>query len=180
MNTRLISISLPVAYALFAFGSLGCRIDEYHEPPRDPHAGRIQHVVGGNYEIHPQSNGNLCFDVRGDKAAASQEVWLYPCTGKENQRWAFVDQPNNSSNITGLGGLCLDVQGAQTAEGTPINIYPCGAAKPNQRYRHFENGQIREVQSGMCLTVGAVAADQQLRLGTCVEGNQGQVWTLTQ
>ncbi len=183
MNTRLVShtghlgFCLPVACALFA---LGCHVDVYHEPPHDPHADRLQHVVGGNYEIHPMSNGNLCFDVKGDKAAAGQEVWLYACHGKENQRWAFVDQPNNSSNITGVGGLCLDVQFAGTAEGTPVNVHPCGADQPNQTFRHFENGQIREVQSGKCLTVGAVAEDQQVRLGTCVEGNPGQVWTLTQ
>ena len=180
MHNRLISFSLPLAYAVFAFGTVGCHVDVYHDPPHDPHSDRIEHVVGGNYEVHPLSNNGLCLDVRGDKAAANQEVWLYGCHGKENQRWAFVDKPNNSSNITGVGGLCLDVRGWQTAEGTPVNVYACGADQANQTFRHFENGQIREVQSGKCLGVGSVAEGQRLVIGTCVEGNAGQVWALTQ
>ena len=176
MQTRLISFGLPVACALFTFGTVGCHVDVYHDPPPE----KIQHVVGGNYEIHPSTNNGLCFDVRGDKAAANQEVWLYNCHGKENQRWAFVDKPDNSSNITGVGGLCLDVRGWETAEGTPVNVYPCGADQKNQTFRHFDNGEIREVQSHKCLTVASVAEGQQLRIGTCTVGNAGQVWALTQ
>jgi hypothetical protein len=180
---RFISFSFPVAYAAFALatlGATGCHVDVYHDPPHDPHSDRLQHVVGGNYEIHPLSSQGLCLDVRGDKAAANQEVWLYACHGKENQRWAFVDKPNSSSNITGVGGLCLDVTGWQTAEGTPVNIHPCGADQANQTFRHFENGQIREVQSGKCLGVASVAEGQRLVIGSCVEGAPGQVWALTQ
>jgi hypothetical protein len=183
MQTRLISFTLPVACALFTLGTLtlaGCRVDKYDAPAHDPNADRVQHVVGGNYEIHPMSSAGLCFDVRGDKAAANQEVWLYNCHGKENQRWAFVDKPNNASNVTGVGGLCLDVRGWQTAEGTPVNVYPCGADQANQTFRHFADGQIREMQSGKCVGVASVAEGQRLTLSTCVEGNAGQVWTLTQ
>jgi hypothetical protein len=180
---RTFSLSLPLAsvvVALSAFASTACHVDVYHEPPADPHARKIQHVVGGNYELHPASNGNLCWDVQGDKAAANQEVWLYGCHGKENQRWSFVDKPNDSSSITGVGGLCLDVRGWQTADGTPVNVYPCGADQANQTFRHFEDGQIREVQSGKCVSVAAVGDKQRLVLNSCIEGNAGQVWTLTQ
>ena len=166
--------------ALLGLLTLGCRVDVYHDPPHDPHGDRQQHVVGGNYMVHPLSSQGLCWDVRGDKAAANQEVWLYNCHGKENQRWAFSDKPNNSSSITGVGGLCLDVRGWQTAEGTPVNISGCGADQANQTFRHFENGQLREVQSGKCVTVASLAEGQRLVLASCSEGNQGQVWSLTQ
>lgn len=177
MPIRSFALALPLASFLLA---AGCQVNVYHSPPADPHADRLQRVTGGNYLIHPLSDPHLCFDVRGDKAAANTEVWLYGCHGRENQRWAFVDQPGNASTITGVGGLCLDVAGGQSGEGTPVNIHPCGASQPNQTFRHFENGQFREMATGKCLSVGGVAEGQRVVLATCAEGNPGQVWALTQ
>jgi hypothetical protein len=181
MHTRFHAMPFAsIVFALAALGTAGCVVNEYHGQADDPHAGKLQHVTGNNYEIHPRANAGLCLDVRGDQAKAGQEVWLYNCHGKENQRWAFVDAPNNSSNIKGVGGLCLDVAGSNTADGTPTNLYTCGPSQPNQTFRHFENGQLREVQSGKCLTVGGIAEGQQLKIATCAEGNESQVWTMTQ
>jgi hypothetical protein len=181
MHLNIMTFGLPFASVVVsALAVGGCVVKEYDGPAHDPHADRIQHVSGGNYEIHPSANQGLCFDVQGDKAAAHQEVWLYNCHGKENQRWAFVDKPNNSSNITGVGGMCLDVRGWQTADGAPVQIYACGADQANQTFRHFEDGRIREVQSNKCLTATSVAEKTQITLNTCQPGNQGQVFSLSQ
>jgi hypothetical protein len=177
MNLKTIALGLSFATSLFVGG---CVVHEYDGPANDPKWDRQQHVSGGNYMIHAMTNNNLCFDVRGDKAATNQEVWIYGCHGKENQRFSFVDQPTNSSNITAVGGLCLDVSGAQASDGTPVNIFACGNDKPNQTFRYFEDGRIREVQTNKCLTVASVAQDARVVLSACQRGNQSQVWTLTQ
>jgi hypothetical protein len=177
MNFKIFALGLSVASSLFVGG---CVVHENDGPVNDPRWDHQQHVSGGNYMIRSMSNNNLCMDVRGDQAKANQEVWLWDCHGKENQRYAWVDQPNNASNVRGIGGLCLDVHGAQTSDGTAVNLFPCGPDKPNQTWRYFEDGRIREVQSNKCLTVGSAAKDQQVVLSTCQRGNTNQQWALTQ
>ncbi len=179
MTIRALSCVLPFAAALLAPLTTACRVDVYNAP-KNPNAEKIQRVSGPNYLIHPLSNQALCLDVRGDKAAANTEVWLYNCHGKENQRWTFVDKPGDASNVVGVGGLCLDVAGNGGADGTPVNIHPCGADQANQTFRHFGNGQFREVATGKCLGVAAVAEGQRLSLNTCFEGDPTQTWVLTQ
>lgn len=177
MHTRILTFALPLASLLCA---TGCQVDMYHQQADDPHAGKLQHVVGPNYLLHPRSQAGLCLEVRDNKAANNQEVWLATCNGNPNQRWAFADAANGGSTITGIGGLCLDVHNWNTQEGAPVSIAKCGNDQPNQTYKHYENGNFREVQSGKCLMVGSVQAEQQARIGSCVEGNVAQVWTETQ
>lgn len=170
-------VPFALAFGALAMGATGCVVHEV-----DPAAGRVQHIAGGNYEVHPRNNPGLCLDVKGDKAAAGTEVFLFSCHGKPNQRWSFVDQPQppNAVNVQGLGGLCLDVANNSTADGTPINLFPCGPEKPNQTFRLFQDGQLRELHSDRCLTVGQAAEGQQLTLASCAEGNMNQVWTMSQ
>jgi hypothetical protein len=170
-----VSVLFASALGALAIGATGCVVHEV-----DPSAGHIQHISGPNYEIHPRSNPALCLDVKGDKVAAGQEVQLYNCSGNPNQRWNFVDQPNNAMNIQGIGGFCLDVANGSMADGTPTNLYPCGPEKPNQSFRLFQDGEVREVHSNRCLTVASPAPGQQLTLSTCSQDNLNQVWTMSQ
>jgi hypothetical protein len=168
---------LPLSSALLLSG---CVVHEYPAAGPSPYAGKVQRVTGANYVIHASANPNLCFDVRGDKAAANQELWLYNCHGKENQRFAFVDKQGDTSNVTGIGGLCVDVHGGATADGSPVNVYPCGNDQPNQVFRHFQDGRIHEVQSHKCLTANPMAEGTHITIATCDQDNANQVWILTQ
>lgn len=164
---------LPVSLAVLS----GCVVTTYPGPD-SPKWNNVQHVAGANHVIRSQSNQNLCLDVRGGQAAANQEVEAYSCSFNPNQRWSFVDQPNNSSNITGIGGLCLDVHGGSTADGARVDEFPCGSDKPNQTFRYHQNGHIREVQSNKCLTVNPISSGSPLFLQTCDPLNQGQYWVI--
>ncbi len=164
---------LPISLSVLT----GCVVTTY-PGPNDPKWNNVEHVAGANRVIRSQSNQDLCLDVKGDKAAANQEVQVYTCHFKENQRWNFVDAPNGASNIQGIGGLCLDVQNASTADGSRVHEYPCGNDKPNQTFRYHQNGHIREVQSNKCLTVNPIASGSPLFLQSCDPLNQGQYWVI--
>jgi len=172
MNFKHFAVGLPLSVLLLG----GCTVNTYSGTA---YQGKLQRVTGPNYVLHAYTTPNLCMDVSGDKANGGQPVALSPCHGRENQRFAFVDKPDGASNITTIGGMCLDVQRAGTADGTPIDIYTCGNDKPNQTFRHFEDGRIHEVQSHKCLTAQP-APGTPVTLAVCDRDNQAQVWTLTQ
>jgi hypothetical protein len=140
---------------------------------------KIQHVTGANYVIHSSQNQSLCVDAKGDKPADRTTLELYGCHGKENQRWAFEDRAQNASSIVGIGNLCIDVTEAKTADGSPTELFKCGAQK-NQGWRHFEDGRIRELQTGKCLTASGEAQGAAIVISHCDPNNPSQVWTLTQ
>lgn len=140
---------------------------------------QIQHITGANYVIHASENQSLCVDAKGDKPADGTTLELYACHGKENQRWSFQDRGQNASSIHGIGNLCIDVTGASTADGAPVELYQCNNQK-NQGWRHFQDGRIRELQTGKCLTATGNAQGAAVVISHCDWNNPGQVWTLTQ
>jgi hypothetical protein len=172
MHFKYFAAGLPLAALMLG----GCTVNTYSG---SAYQGKLQKVTGANYVLHAYQVPTLCVDVSGDKANAGQAVTLSNCHGKENQRFAFVDKGGDASSITTIGGMCLDVQRAATADGTPLDIYPCGNDKPNQTFRHFEDGRIHEVQSHKCLTAAPLAGTP-ITLAACDRDNQAQVWTLTQ
>jgi hypothetical protein len=171
----------------------GCEVHAYSGPPPGdppavgqpnagsppPHWEKLQNIEGANYMIHSGLNQNMCLDASGDKPQAGTRVELYGCHGRENQRWAFQNRSQNAVSIVGIGLLCIDVVGAQTADGTPVELFGCGQQK-NQGFRHFEDGRIRELQTGKCLTVASGAAGTPLTIARCDWNNAGQVWSFSQ
>lgn len=140
---------------------------------------QIQHITGANYVIHSSQNQNLCVDARGDKPADGTTLELYGCHGKENQRWSFQDRAQNASSIVGVGNLCIDVTQAKTADGSPTELYQCGGQK-NQGWRHFQDGRIRELQTGKCLTATGNTQGAPIVISRCDPNDAAQVWTLSQ
>lgn len=100
------------------------------------------------------SEGQYCMDVQGNGQANGTPVFLYHCHGGENQRWVFTRNTDGTSSIVGTGGMCLDVQGANRADGTPVQINQCHF-NANQRFRVLEDGHLRDMNSGKCLTLMA-------------------------
>jgi hypothetical protein len=151
-------------------------------PPPDSQRGMGEHVVpvgGTNLLIRSGLNQQFCFDMKADKAADGTQVWLYQCDPrKENQRWVFSDQPNGEITITGIGGLCLDVRGHKVGDGTPLQLWQC-ANQPNQKFRHENDGRIREVATGKCLTSANLSSGAPLTIDECDRGNGGQVWVIS-
>jgi serine protease len=117
-------------------------------------------------------------DAQGDHPVAGTRLEVFGCHGRENQRWTFQDRTGDSSSIVGIGGLCLDVIGGQTGDGYPLQLYPCGS-QTNQGFRHFEDGRIRELQTGKCLTANG-SQGAPLTIAQCDRNNAGQVWVLSQ
>ena len=186
-----------VVVAVAACGILanGCVVHAYSgTDPNAPNAGapaaaspaagpsvhdRIQHVQGANYVLHASGNQSLCVDAKGDKPADGTQLELYGCHGKENQRWTFENRGQNASSIHGIGNLCIDVTAGASADGSPVELYACNNQK-NQGWRHFEDGRIRELQTGKCLTATGVAQGAAVVISRCDANNAGQVWTLSQ
>jgi hypothetical protein len=150
-------------------------------PAPDSQRGMGEHAVavaGTNLQIHSNLNQTYCFDAKQDQAKAGTQVWLYQCDAKkENQRWTFSDATNGQITILGIGGLCLDVKGHAAGDGTPLQLMTCDN-QANQKFKHEDDGRIREVATGKCLTTSNLTSGAPLVIDECNKGNGGQVWTI--
>jgi len=139
------------------------------------------HAFGTNVLMKLQgSNNQFCMDASLDQREKDgDKVYLYKCTGRENQRWAVTHDTNGQSALVGLGGYCLDVRGSQsTATGTPIELWQCHYGK-NQRFNLLPTGQIKEVESGKCLMAKSVADRAPIVLDVCTNG-PNEKWDASQ
>jgi Ricin-type beta-trefoil lectin domain len=135
-------------------------------------------IRGANLLIHAAANEEMCVDAQSDPAEAHPKIWLFHCTGRENQRWTFADQGDGSSEILGVGGLCLDVQGRSSGDGTPLVLYPCTGAN-NQKFRHLVDGRLQEVQTGKCLTVNEYVERSPVFIDHCNDKPEPQAWAIS-
>jgi hypothetical protein len=179
-SNRVSALVLAAGLSIFA-SACGGSPPPPAAPPPDSQRGMGEHVaqVGGtNFMIRSGLNQQFCFDAKADRAADGTQVQLYSCSGREQQRWTFVDQPDAKIMITGIGGLCLDVRGRKAGDGTPLQLWQCANA-PNQMFRHESDGRIREVGNGKCLTTTNLQNGSALTIDECDRNNGGQVWVLS-
>ncbi len=115
------------------------------------------------------SNNQYCMDASLDQREKDgDKVYLFKCTGRENQRWAVTHDTNGQSALVGLGGYCLDVRGSQaTGSGTPVQLWQCHYGK-NQRFNVLPTGQIKEVESGKCLIAKSAGDRAPVVLDNCM------------
>ena len=117
------------------------------------------HAYGTNVLLKLKgSNDQFCMDASLDQREKDgNKVYVFKCTGRENQRWAVTHDTNGQSLLIGLGGYCLDVRGSRsTATGTPVELWQCHYGK-NQRFNVLPTGEIKEVESGKCLIAKAAS-----------------------
>ncbi|GAC1307201.1 MAG: hypothetical protein NVSMB10_12550 [Steroidobacteraceae bacterium] len=114
------------------------------------------------------ANNQFCMDASMDQREQDgDKVYVFKCTGHENQRWSITHGMNGQSLLVGLGGYCLDVRGTQsTGNGTPVQLWQCHYGK-NQRFNVLPTGQIKEVESGKCLIAKGASDRSPVVLDNC-------------
>jgi hypothetical protein len=134
-----------------------------------------QVTAGVNWKIVSASGaGHFCMDAAGNKKADGTKVFMYPCHGRENQRWTVTTDAEGTSALIGTGGYCLDVRGAGSGTGTPVQLYKCHFGK-NQRFALGADGTIKEEGTGKCLQASADKEGAAIIIAPCT-GNVTEKW----
>ena len=138
-----------------------------------------QYTAGTHFKIVSMGGGgNYCMDAQDNKKSDGTKVFLYTCTGHENQRWTVTTSTESASAIVGTGGYCLDVRGSSTSAGAPVQLYQCHF-KGNQRFIVSRDNTIKEQSSGKCLQATAEKEGAPIVLAACT-GAQTEKWRFEQ
>ncbi len=151
--------------------SLNLAIDSYP-------VGAETRVHGNHFLIRSAEDNSYCIDASLDQGAEGHKAYIYKCHGRYNQRWTFTDGLDNDSALVGFDGRCLDIRGRQVKDNTPLILYPCHYGA-NQQFQVTARGQIREKQSGKCLTIGSTPGDRKPVFIDDCDGNPAQLWKIT-
>jgi hypothetical protein len=108
------------------------------------------------------------------------KIDIYTCNGTNAQNWTVAPgvftHAGGTISLTTLGG-CMDVRLSGGANGTLINRYHCNSTGA-QLWAAYAHQQLRNPESGKCLTDKGYATNGvQLILSTC-KGNPNQRWLL--
>ncbi|MBW6437371.1 ricin-type beta-trefoil lectin domain protein [Actinoplanes hulinensis] len=148
-----------------ATASAAPSVSKSAEAPAPPISLLPSSVATGN-GLLVTGNG-LCLDLRGGSAEDNQEVHVDDCNGTSPQRWQL-----NADRTLEVLDMCAYLVG----DGT-VHLTRCDT-RTTAQWQLFENGVLRNVSNGQCLTdphSGAQPA-RAVVVTTCVGGNN-QRWT---
>ncbi|GAA0421824.1 hypothetical protein Aca07nite_09920 [Actinoplanes capillaceus] len=148
-----------------ANASVAPSVSKSAEAPAPPISLLPSSVVTGS-GLLVTGNG-LCLDLRGGSAEDNQEVHVDDCNGTSPQRWRL--KADRTLEV-------LDMCAYLVGDGT-VHLTRCDA-RTTAQWQLFENGELRNVSNGQCLTdpySGAQPA-RAVVVTTCVGGNN-QRWT---
>ncbi|MDQ2857311.1 MAG: RICIN domain-containing protein [Candidatus Eremiobacteraeota bacterium] len=131
--------------------------------------------LGPNLLVQSRSAPAYCMDASLDRNEEGHEVYVFRCHGHYNQRWTLTDGADGSSAVVAFDGRCVDIRGRKVNDNTPVQLWRCHYGA-NQQFEVTSLGQIREKQSGKCLTIGKATADRRpVYIDDC-DGNPTQLW----
>jgi hypothetical protein len=138
--------------------------------------GKVFAYGGTNFTIHSEIGGaHFCMDASLDHGVHDGDpVYVFHCTGRENQRWTLTQSLRGETALIGVDGYCLDVRGAGHGAGTPVQLYQCHF-QDNQRFIALPDGHIKEVASGKCLAALGASDRAPVVLDFC-QASPNQIW----
>jgi beta-glucosidase len=121
-----------------------------------------------------------CVDDWLSRTVNFNKIDIYGCNGTNAQKWTIAagvfTHAGGTISLTVLGG-CMDVRLSGGANGTLVDRYHCNGTGA-QLWSAYAHNQLRNPESGKCLTdVGYAINGRQLVLSTC-KGNPNQRWIL--
>ena len=90
---------------------------------------------------------DLCLDVVGNDGKSGDNVMLYECDRKADQRWSF----RGEQIVNSKKGLCLDVEGSERQSLDNVMLYDCDHSS-DQSWT-LRDGQLVNKKNGLCLDV---------------------------
>ncbi len=136
-------------------------------------------VHGSNFQVKTALDETFCLETNAGTHSTGPSVYVKKCDGRPEQRWTLTDGADGTNVIVGNLGMCLAID-HHAASPKPAKISSCNYGK-SQRFTVTAAGEIIEVRSGQCLTIGAVVADgKPVFLKPCATPSQAaQLWRLS-
>ena len=113
-----------------------------------------------------------CLDAKGETTDRGGAVTIYPCHGRDNQRWTYNA---STREIKGIGGNCIDAEGDHNDNGTRIIMWTCNGGT-NQKWTFESNGEIKGSR-GKCIDVARFDSSDSAytHLWDC-KATSNQIW----
>jgi hypothetical protein len=183
-----VSATSITAVAAAGFGTVQVRVTQTDTTPSSAIDGTSALNPPGDNYIYTGAGGpgpivgyaGRCADDWLSRTVAFNKVDIYSCNGTNAQKWTIAagvaTHAGGTISLTVLGG-CMDVRLSGGANGTLIDRYHCNGTGA-QLWSAYAHSQLRNPESGKCLTdVGYATNGRQLVLSTC-KGNPNQRWLL--
>ncbi len=150
--------------------------------------GQVESVTG----FGPEGSGawvgasEMCLDLTGAGTAAGTALQLYACNGTKAQNFRLkaadadaggvlngvVENPTIGQFV--VAGACAQPNGA--AAGAAVQIQACGTGVTAQRWQTLDTGQVKHMDTGLCLSASTLANGTDLVLAACSASAPGQVF----
>jgi beta-glucosidase len=186
-----VSATSITAVAPAGFGTVQVRVTQTDTTPSSAIDGTSALNAPGDNYTYTGAGGpgpivgyaSRCVDDWLSRITAFNKIDIYSCNGTKAQQWLIATgvatHAGGTISLANLGGgtHCMDVRLSGGANGTLINLYPCNGTGA-QLWSAYAHNQLRNPESGKCLTDKGYATNgAQLILSTC-KGNPNQRWLL--
>lgn len=135
----------------------------------------VQSIYGGDVNAGSEvTQDGLCLNVIGGSTAPGTPLTIWPCQDlpnsffeSTNEVWTFTAQLQIMSVAS---DTCLNVAEDVTSPGGSVILWPC-VGTPNMLWSLDSGGNLREAQSGLCLTASTQGGP------VTIESCSGPGWT---
>jgi hypothetical protein len=123
------------------------------------------------------SSDGLCLDVPGDNLAEGQSLWMWDCSGTENQQFIFAD---DSWRITAARNTSLCVDAGDMSVGSQVSLSEC-TGEDQQVFGYDDDARtIFLANSGsdasLCLKSEGAADAAAVTVASCDTEDNAQQW----
>merc|ERR1712185_500675 len=88
-------------------------------------------------EIRPGVDSSLCLDLPGGDTSNGAQLWLWDCSGLQNQGWNWYD---GAIHFGGDDSKCVDVPAGDFSNGNLLELWDCNGS-PGQTFGWDEEMQ---------------------------------------
>ncbi|OSZ61769.1 hypothetical protein OQI_03400 [Streptomyces pharetrae CZA14] len=148
--------------------------------------GKVESVTGfGPDGAGPWTGtADLCLDLSSSSTAAGNPVQIWRCNGTKAQNFRLEpadttgDGQVDNANIGQfkVADRCVQPAVKPAAIGTALGIQACDPDLSAQRWETLTTGQLKHVDSKLCLSAPATTAGTDLVLASCDQTAIGQLW----
>ncbi len=134
-------------------------------------------IHGVNFQIKTQVDQTFCIEV-GSGTTEGRLITIQLCGLADTQRWAFLDNSDDTNVVADSQGMCLDSRSRNAGDGLALPVSKCKFTDI-WRYVYTSQATIQDVRTGLCLQTSAAAANAAVSLATCDPTKKNQLWVVT-
>ncbi|WP_371659893.1 ricin-type beta-trefoil lectin domain protein [Streptomyces sp. NBC_00280] len=150
--------------------------------------GQVESVTG----FGPEGSGawvgasEMCLDLTDAGTTAGTALQLYVCNGTKAQNFRLKAADADAGGVLNgvvenatigqfvVAGSCAQPSG--TAAGAAVQIQSCSKTATVQRWQTLDTGQVKHMDTGLCLSAPSLTNGTDLVLAACSASAPGQVF----